>query len=134
MAVCESGDIEILGPDRLSWNVSQILRTGQCWFDGNSCYVLTGSDNNMVSLFRDGQQEWSVTTKDRVREVLVVGKLCLAVSEDRFLYVLSLTGEFSGGISFLTAPFVWMFWIAEETVPSGWVWMAAFTSCLTMGL
>lgn len=93
LIVCESGDVVITGDEPMSFNNGQVMRSGSAIKTEDGYKILTGSDNNKISMFHNEAHEWSVDTRDRVRETIIMDDLCMAVSEDRFLYVLDLTGK-----------------------------------------
>jgi hypothetical protein len=93
LIVCESGDVVVTGDDPISFNNGQVMRSGSAIKVADGYKILTGSDNNKISMFHNEVHQWSVDTLDRVRETIIMNDLCLAVSEDRFLYVLDLQGN-----------------------------------------
>jgi len=93
LIVCESGDVVITGDEPISFNNGQVMRSGSAIKVADGYEILTGSDNNKISMFKNDVHRWSVDTLDRVRETIIMDDLCLAVSEDRFLYVLDLKGN-----------------------------------------
>ncbi|HEV7390784.1 MAG TPA: WD40 repeat domain-containing protein [Burkholderiales bacterium] len=93
LIVCENGDVTITGRHPLSFNGLQVFRTGIAAWEADGWTVVTGSDNNVVSLYRGGEQQWQVRTNDRVREVITAGDYVFAVSEDRYLYVIDRQGQ-----------------------------------------
>lgn len=88
LIVCENGDITITGKQGITFNDQQVFRTGIAVRQQNAWMVVTGSDNNLITRYRNSEQEWQVRTSDRVREVITTNDVVLAVSEDRYLYVI----------------------------------------------
>lgn len=93
LVACENGDVSVVGDDGPTFNTGQTLRTGYARRREGRYEIVTGSDDNRVSMYVDAQPRWEFHTLDRVREVLIHDEECLAVCEDRFLYVLSLDGD-----------------------------------------
>lgn len=93
LVCCENGDLLVHGDDPLQFNTGQILRSGYARRVGNSYDILTGSDDCFVTRFHDDEEQWRYPADDRVREVLIDDGECVAVSEDRFLYVLADDGS-----------------------------------------
>ncbi len=98
---CENGDVKFFKGE-IHFNNNQINRSVFCQKVSNEKYiVLTGSDDNLISFYdiqkrKNGFEiidEWKFNTIDRVREVIIHENLCIAVSEDRFAYVLTKQGE-----------------------------------------
>src|SRR6266496_1252101 len=100
LIVCESGDVVITGDEPIAFNNGQVMRSGSAIKTEVGYKILTGSDNNKISMFHNEIHQWSVDTLDRVRETIIMDDLCLAVSEDRFLYVLELEGNLRWRYSF----------------------------------
>jgi len=93
-AFCESGEVVAVDHPEWGFRTDQVLRSGFARVrNGDAMVVLTGSDDQLVTFFEDGVEKWRYPTSDRVREVLMTDDTCIAVSEDRYLYVLSLGGE-----------------------------------------
>jgi hypothetical protein len=91
---CENGDLIIYGNGDLKFNAGQILRTGYARQVSDGEYdIVTGSDNNFITFFRNQAYIWHKETLDKVREVLITKDECIAVSEDRYLYVLNHEGR-----------------------------------------
>jgi hypothetical protein len=96
IVACESGELHITSEPSQLFNGNQIFRTAYGVKRRDQVDVLTGSDNCLVTLYANGIEQWRVRTADRVREVLIDKDECLAVSEDRFLYVLDASPEAEG--------------------------------------
>jgi hypothetical protein len=93
IVACENGDLVVTGRDT-KFNTGEILRTAVGRAKEGTTRIVVGSDNNSVEEYDDdGQRRWRYLTRDRVREVLIEGDACVAVSEDRFLYRLGPKGE-----------------------------------------
>ncbi len=90
---CENGDLHVHGDKSLQFNTGQILRSGYARRVGDSYDILTGSDDCLVTRFHGDEEQWRHDADDRVREVLIDDGECVAVSEDRFLYVLADDGS-----------------------------------------
>ena len=91
---CENGDLIIHGNGEIRFNTEQILRTGYAKQVAEGEYeILVGSDNNLITFFRNQNTIWKKETLDKVREVLITEDGCLAVSEDRYLYILNHEGR-----------------------------------------
>jgi len=90
---CENGDLIFYGNKELNFNAKQTFRSVYCVKQSDHYEILTGSDNNLVTFFANSEKKWSFETLDRVRETIIHDDLCLAVSEDRYLYVLNKEGK-----------------------------------------
>jgi WD40 repeat protein len=91
---CENGDLIVHGNAAMKFNTGQILRTGYAkQIAGGEYLILVGSDNNLITFYRNQKEWWRKETLDKVREVLITEDGCLAASEDRYLYVLSQEGR-----------------------------------------
>lgn len=93
VAACENGDIRFLGCRGLDFNAGEVFRTVCARSSAGNIEVLTGSDDNRISFYRNGALRWSRPTADRVRETIFDGERTLSVSEDRFLYAIDIDGR-----------------------------------------
>jgi hypothetical protein len=93
-AGCESGDVLRVSAHS---EVEQILDGAGvirtiCVTSHDPLEIVVGTDDRYFALYRDGTQFWSVSTADRVREVISLGAVVAAVSEDHYLYVVHREG------------------------------------------
>lgn len=91
VVACENGELHVTGRD-LTFNTGEILRTAAAVATPDHVRTVVGSDNNSIAEYHDARLAWRYRTRDRVREVLLEDDDCVAVSEDRFLYVLDSAG------------------------------------------
>ena len=93
VVACENGDLLILPSRSVERNLGETLRTAFAVKLEDGYEFLAGSDDASIRFIgRDGT-EWRHGAADRIREVVIDNNLCIAVSEDRFLYVLEKTGH-----------------------------------------
>ena len=91
IVACENGNLHVTERD-IVVQTGEILRTAAGVATADGLRVVAGSDNNFVSQYDDGVLTWRYATRDRVREVMLAGDHCVAVSEDRFFYLLDAAG------------------------------------------
>jgi WD40 repeat protein len=84
---CEDGTILLVGSAQDPIATGLTLRTGVARLSPDGYEMLIGSDEGYVKRLAGEEIVWEHKTLDRVREVLMRDGECMAVSEDRFLYV-----------------------------------------------
>ena len=90
---CENGDIKFFCDEKSNFNDQQIFRSIYALKSDKGDYnILTGSDNNKITFFENNKKRFTFKTLDRVRETIIYNEECLAVSEDRYLYVIDKLG------------------------------------------
>lgn len=98
---CEDGTIYILKDDEIkpTSSVEYTIRTISQNTNNHNYSFIIGTDQN-CALAVDNKNEslWSFETKNRVREIKKIEEFVYVVSEDRFVYKLTVNGNLAGKI------------------------------------
>lgn len=87
LVCCEDGTLLLQGSTQAPIATKQTLRTGAARRVAGGYEMLIGSDEGWVKRLSGSTVQWEYQAVDRIREVLMRDGECIAVSEDRFLYV-----------------------------------------------